>query len=134
MNSATRAHDLSLSPSTIDIEEATMTKVSRFVTDPKVGAYCRITLDSGEKIVVNHDRGDVKAGRLTVEVVRLMGLTSQQVFACDLASPQGAAALERLTIAARGDDATPLGALVKHIADCRSVADVTTRCAALLSG
>ena len=34
-----------------------MAKVGRFVTDPKAGAYCQITLDSGEKIVVNHDEG-----------------------------------------------------------------------------
>ena len=31
-----------------------MAKVGQWVTDPKAGAYCRITLDNGEKIVVNH--------------------------------------------------------------------------------
>ena len=29
-----------------------MAKVGRFVTDPRAGAYCQITLDSGEKIVI----------------------------------------------------------------------------------
>ena len=29
-----------------------MAKVGRFVTDPRAGAYCQITLDTGEKIVV----------------------------------------------------------------------------------
>jgi hypothetical protein len=123
-----------MSPSTIDTEEGTMTKVGRFVTDPKVGAYCRITLDSGEKIIVNHDRGDFKGGRLTVEVVRLMGLSSQQVFACNLDSPEGTVALGRLTSGVAGAEATPLGAFVSHVKDCRSVAEVTARCEALTSG
>ena len=39
-----------------------MPKVGRFVTDPRAGAYCRITLDSGEKIIVNHDKGGFKGG------------------------------------------------------------------------
>jgi hypothetical protein len=39
-----------------------MAKVGRFVTDPKAGAYCQITLDSGEKIIVNHDTGASRAG------------------------------------------------------------------------
>jgi hypothetical protein len=37
--------------------EVTMGKVGRFVTDPKAGAFCQITLDSGEKILVSHDKG-----------------------------------------------------------------------------
>jgi len=28
-----------------------MTRVGRFVTDPRAGAYCQIVLDSGEKIL-----------------------------------------------------------------------------------
>ncbi len=111
-----------------------MAKVGRFVTDPKVGAHCQITLDSGEKIIVNHDKGDFKGGRLTVEVTRLMGFSSEHVFTCNLDSPEGAAALDRLTAAAQGVDATPLGALVKHVKECASVAEVKTRCAALLTG
>lgn len=34
-----------------------MGKVGRFVTDPRAGAYCQIVLDSGERIIVNHDKG-----------------------------------------------------------------------------
>jgi hypothetical protein len=34
-----------------------MPKVGRFVTDPRAGAYCRMTLDSGEKVIVNHEKG-----------------------------------------------------------------------------
>ena len=39
-----------------------MAKVGRFVTDPKAGVYCQITLDSGEKIIVNHDKGGSREG------------------------------------------------------------------------
>ena len=56
-------------------EEGTMAKVGRFVTDPRAGAYCQITLDSGEKIVVNHEKGGFKGGGLTIEAVKFMGLS-----------------------------------------------------------
>ena len=36
-----------------------MSKVGRFVTDPRAGAYSRITLDNGEKLIVTHDKGDI---------------------------------------------------------------------------
>ena len=39
-----------------------MPKVGRFVTDPRAGAYCQITLDSGEKIIVNHEKGGFQGG------------------------------------------------------------------------
>ena len=39
-----------------------MGKVGRFVIDPKAGAYCQVVLDSGEKILVNHDKGGFKGG------------------------------------------------------------------------
>lgn len=110
-----------------------MAKVGRFVIDPKAGAYCQIHLDSGEKIIVNHDKGGFKGGRLTIEVSRLMGFSSEQIFACNLDSQDGAAALGRLTGGAQGVDATPLGAFVKYVKDCGSVAEVKTRCAALLA-
>lgn len=45
-----------------------MPKVGRFVTDPRAGAYCQITLDSGDKIVVHHEKDGFKGGLLTVEV------------------------------------------------------------------
>jgi len=112
-----------------------MAKVGRFVTDAKAGAYCRITLDSGEKLIVNHDKGGFKGGHLRVEVVRLMGLSSQLLFSCDLDVPKGQVVLGRLTHhAAPGTtDATPLGAFVNNVKDCGSVAEVTTKCAALTS-
>jgi hypothetical protein len=112
-----------------------MASVGRFVTDPKAGAYCQITLDSGEKIIVNHDKGGFKGGRLTIEVLKLMGFSSDRFFACDLDSPEGKAALAELTRhAPEGSvEATPLGALVKYVKDCGSVALVKTRCAALVS-
>jgi hypothetical protein len=73
-----------------------MAKIGRFVADPKAGGYCQVKLDSGEKIVVNHDRGGLKGSRVTIEVVRLMEFSSERVFACDLYSPSGKAALARL--------------------------------------
>ena len=50
-----------------------MPKVGRFVTDPRAGAYCQITLDSGEKVIVNHDKGGFKGGLLTIEATKFMG-------------------------------------------------------------
>jgi hypothetical protein len=112
-----------------------MAKVGRFVTDPKAGAYCQITLDSGEKIVVNHDKGGFKGGRLTIELTKFLGLSSERIFTCDLDGAAGKAALTELTRdAVEGSAvATPLGAFVELVRDCASVADVKKRCAALPS-
>lgn len=112
-----------------------MTKIGRFVTDPKAGAYCQITLDSGEKIVVNHDKGGFKGGHLTVETTKWWG-GGQRVFACDLDSAEGKAALARLTAGAPegGVLATPLGAFVEWVKDCASVEALETKGAALLAG
>jgi hypothetical protein len=112
-----------------------MGRVGRFVTDPKAGAYCRITLDSGEKIVVNHDKGGFNGGHVTIEVPKWMGLSADRVFACDLDSPQGRAALAALTRDARAGtvEATPLGAFVGYVKDCGTVDGVKTRCATLMS-
>ena len=111
-----------------------MAKVGRFVTDPKAGAYCQITLDSGQKLIVNHDKGGFKGGRLTIEVSKLMGLSSERIFVCDLDSREAKAALERLTRGAPRDSAaaTPLGAFVEYVKDARTVDEVKTKCAALL--
>ena len=116
-------------------KEAIMARVGRFVTDPKAGAYCQIVLDSGEKIIVNHDKGGFKGGSLTIEVVKFMGFSSDRIFACALDSPEGRAALRQLTRNAKEGsvEATPLGAFVQYVKDCGSVADVKARCAALLS-
>jgi hypothetical protein len=110
-----------------------MAKVGRFVTDPKAGAYCQITLDSGEKIVVNHDKGGFKGGHLTIEVPKFLGLSSERIFVCDLDSAEGTGALSRLTSGAQGVEATPLGAFVRHVKECSTVAEVRTRCAALMT-
>jgi hypothetical protein len=111
-----------------------MGKVGRFVTDPKAGAYCQITLDSGEKILVNHDKGDLKGGRLTIHTVKWLGLgSSDMLVALDLDQPAGRTALARLTTGAPegSSRATPIGALVEYVKDCRSAEEVRSRCAAL---
>jgi len=87
-----------------------MPKVGRFVTDPRAGAYCQITLDGGEKVIVNHDKGGFKGGLLTIEVSKLMGLRSDRIFACNLDSPAGQDVRARLTRGAEPGSlaATPL--------------------------
>jgi hypothetical protein len=112
-----------------------MAKVGRWVTDPKAGAYCKITLDSGEKIIVNHDKGGFKGGSLTIEVPKFMGLSSDRIFVCNLDSHEGKTALTFLTRDAQAGslDATPLGAFVKYLTTCRSVAEVKTCCTSLVT-
>jgi hypothetical protein len=103
-----------------------MSKVGRFVTDPKAGAYCQITLDSGEKILVSHPKGGTKGGPLIIEKPGWLGLGSQQVLTCDLDSPAGQAALGRLAQGAPPDSAraTPLGAFVEYAKDFKSIEDL----------
>jgi hypothetical protein len=67
-----------------------MAKMGRFVTDPKAGAYCRITLDSGDRILVSHDKGGFGGGSVTIQEVRWWGFASgETLFACDLESAEG---------------------------------------------
>ncbi len=105
-----------------------MGKVGRWVTDPKAGAYCTITLDSGEKMIINHEKGGFKGGWLRIEV-KFSGLSSDPIFACNLDSDGGKAALRFLTRDAQEQslDATPLGAFVKYLQTCRSVDEVKAR-------
>jgi hypothetical protein len=112
-----------------------MAKVGRFVVDPKAGAYCQITLDSGEKILVNHDKGGFKGGSITIEKTKWWG-SGERLFTCDLGSSAGQAAVARLTqgSAAGSSDATPLGAFVNYLKDCKSADEVKSKCAALLAG
>lgn len=112
-----------------------MSKVGRFVIDPRAGAYCQITLDSGEKVVVNHEKGGFKGGLLTIEASKFMGLSSDRIFACDLDSPEGQHVLARLTRGAESGSlaATPLGATVAFVKDAATLAELKTRCAALAS-
>jgi hypothetical protein len=115
--------------------EKAMGKVGRFVTDPKAGAYCDVTLDNGDKLVVNHDKGGFKGGHLSLEKKKWMGLGSERVFAVDLDSPAGKQALARLTegVPTESARATPLGAFAEYVKDCRTVDDVKAKCEALLS-
>ena len=73
-----------------------MGKVGRFITDPKAGAYCQVTLDSGDKLVVNHAKGGFKGGPLSIETTKWWG-GGQRIVSIDLDSPAGQAALARLT-------------------------------------
>lgn len=114
-----------------------MGKVGRFVMDPKEGSYCQVVLDSGEKILVNHDKGGFKGGTLTIAQTKWMGLAGDTFFTCSLDGPEGKAALGRLTkgVDSESARATPLGAFVEYVKDCKDVATVKSRCAALvLSG
>ena len=113
-----------------------MGKVGRFVTDPKAGAFCQIVLDSGEKILVSHDKGGFKGGRLTIATLKWLGLASgETLFELDLDTPVGRAAIGRLTAGAPEGSAraTPLGALVEHVKECPSAADVRLRGAELVA-
>jgi len=111
-------------------------RVGRFITDPRVGAYCHIPLDTGEKIIVNHDTGGFKGGLLTIEISKYMGFRSDRIFACNRDSPQGQSVLAWLTRGAEPDSvaATPLGAAVEFVKDAGSLAELKTRCTALMSG
>jgi hypothetical protein len=115
--------------------EATMPKVGRFVTDPRAGAYCQVTLDSGEKIIVNHDKGGFGGGMLTIEVSKFMGFASDRLFACDLDSSHGKSVLEWLTRGAEPGTiaATPLGAAVAIVKDAGTLPDLKERCQTLMS-
>ena len=111
-----------------------MGKVGRFVTDPKAGAFCQIALDSGEKVLLSHDKGGFKGGRLSITTLKWLGLASGETpFELDLDTPKGKALLGRLTAGAPDCSAraTPLGALVEHVKECRSADDVRARCSGL---
>ena len=112
-----------------------MVKVGRFVTDPKAGAYCTITLDSGEKVLINHEKGGFKGRWLRIERVKFFGLSSDSIFACNLDSDDGKSAFRFLTrdAAEQSPDATPLGAFAKYLQSCQSVEEVNARCRSLMA-
>jgi hypothetical protein len=119
------------------LQEATMAKIGTFVVDPKAGSYCHVGLDSGERIIISHDQGGFKGGTLSVLETRWWGFTTgETLLTCDLDSPVGRAALARLTqgVDPKSARATPLGAFVYALAECKSLADVRARCTALLGG
>ena len=105
-----------------------MAKVGRFVVDPRAGSYCHVTLDSGDKLLVSHEKAGA-LGKVTVALVKRWGLSSEPLFDCSLDGLEGQELLARLTAgAAPGSaDATPLGAVVNHLKDCVSLGDVRTR-------
>jgi hypothetical protein len=112
-----------------------MAKVGRVVTDPKVGSYCRITLDSGDRIMVSH-QGRGGSGSVVIEEVRWWGFVpGATVFTCDLESAQGQRLWARLVEGAPPGSAraTPLGAVVDYVTRCRSFGEVKAACEALLS-
>jgi hypothetical protein len=113
-----------------------MARVGHFFTDPKRGAYCQVTLDSGEKIIVRHAPGGFTGGLLTIETWRWLRLRSDRIFTCDLDGERGRIALARLTHDAipGSTAALPLRALVAYVKDGGSVAGVKIRCAALIAG
>jgi hypothetical protein len=55
---------------------------------------------------------------------------------CNLESPEARAAMARLTqgVDPKSARATPLGAFVYALAECKSLADVRARCTALMGG
>lgn len=113
-----------------------MAKVGRFVTDPKAGAYCNITLESGHRIMVSHDQASLTGGTLTITELKWLGFASgETLFTCDLASVAGQAALRRLVEGAPEGSAraTPIGALIDFVKDCTSTDEVKTKCAALVA-
>lgn len=111
-----------------------MSKVGRITVDPKAGAYCQITLDNGQKLVVAHDKAGSKGGRLTVEVTKLFGFSSDLIFACDLETAEGQGAVTALMHegTSSAEDPTPLPALIAYLEDCASAEQVKTKCEALL--
>ena len=113
-----------------------MGKVGRFVTDPKAGAYCQVTLDSGEKVLVSHDKGGFAGSSVTIQEVRWWGLASgETLLRCDLEREDGWRILARLIQGAPPTSAraTPLGAFVEYVKDARSLSDMKAKCAALVS-
>lgn len=114
-----------------------MAKIGQVVTIP-TGSYCHITLDSGEKIIVNHELGGGDAytgGRLTVDRLKLMGFSSERVVQIDLDTAEGKAALVELTKERTpGALGTSLRLFVAYAQRCASVAEVVARCQQLLRG
>ena len=114
-----------------------MARVGQIVTIP-TGSYCNITLDSGEKIIVNHEpggRGASAGARLTVDRLKLMGFSSETVVRIDLDTTEGKAALAELTKDGGPSMAgSPLRFFVAYVQGCASVAELVARCRQLLEG
>lgn len=115
-----------------------MPRVGRFLTDQQGGLHCQVVLDSGQKVFVYHDKGGASGGAqgglLTIELSRFMGFASDRIFACNLDSPAGQAILATLTRDTEPGSVanTPLGAGVAFVTTAATVADLRTKCAALM--
>jgi hypothetical protein len=110
-----------------------MAKVGQVVTT-SIGSYCNITLDLGEKIIVNHEpggRGASAGARLTIDRPTLMGFSSEVVVQINLDTSAGKAALAELTKEGTPD---PLRVFVEYVQGCASVADVVARFRRLVQG
>jgi hypothetical protein len=110
-----------------------MARIGPFVIDFKGGAYCQITLDSGERLIVNHEKTGLDGGCLTIEIPT--GFRSDRIFTVDLDSPEGKAVVDRLIREAQPGSvrASPFGALVEYVKDSTSAAEAKTLCAMLTS-
>lgn len=112
-----------------------MAKVGRFVTDPKARTCCYVTLDGGEKVIVNHSEARLSGGLLTVELSKLMGFSAECIFTCDLDTPKGQAIVQWLTLGAAPGSAaaTPLGGLVEFVKEAGTLSNLRSRCAGLMA-
>jgi hypothetical protein len=94
-----------------------------------------MTLDSGERILVSHEKGGPGGGALAIHEVRWWGLASgEMVFRLDLDQAEAQRVLATLAADRAlpgGGPATPLGALVAYVTEARSIGDVRVKCAAL---
>ena len=108
-----------------------MAKIGSFMTVP-TGAYCYLTLDSGERVLVTHQHGDAGgAGAcLTVDRLKLLGFSSERVFRLDLNSTGGDAAVA--TLSAASPSGSSLRCLVTYLGDCRSLDELLERCRQLM--
>ena len=102
-----------------------MSKIGHLVTDPKAGAYCQVTLDTGDKLLVSHDKASLTSGTLAVAQVKWFGFGSgATLFQCDLASPEGQRVLAELARWAGPRTMPPLTALAERIKSCGSLEEV----------
>jgi hypothetical protein len=112
-----------------------MSKVGRSAPHPGDVTYCRVRLDSGEKVLVSHEKSGDQNGRLAVEIPRWLGLNSERVCVLDLDTVEGRASMLRvLAVVPQSTHATPLESLVEYVQEARDTDDVRWRCRALYAG
>jgi hypothetical protein len=84
-----------------------------------------------DQIIVHHD----KRNWLTIERLKLLGFSSDRVFACHLDTDEGQTICAFLTRRNEpgGGHVSPLGAFVQYLAECESLDEVKAACRALLA-